>query len=147
MSERSRQLFSTIPWSGEFARLVLMGAAALFSFSGLEHIFVPYDLVAITATLLGGIPVYRETVHSLRRRRVTMEVSMTVAIVACLIIREFTAAVIITFFVLLAESIEEYAVDRARNTVFQLGEGNSQNCSHPPGQHRSRNRSQQSLIE
>jgi len=45
---------------------------------------------------------------------------MTIAIVASLIIQAFTAAVIITFFVLLAEYIEEYAVDKARNTVYQL---------------------------
>ena len=134
-------------WNGELVRLVLMGAAALFTFTGLGNAYIPYDFVAIIATLLGGIPVYEETIRSLRHKRITMEVTMTIAIVASLVIQAFTAAVIITFFVLLAESIEEYAVDRARNTVFQLGEGNSQNCSHPPGQHRSRNRSQQSLIE
>lgn len=120
MSERSRQLFLAIPWSGELARLVLMGAAALFTFTGLEHAYVPFDIVAIAATLLGGIPVYKETIHSIRHRRITMEVTMTIAIIASLIIQAFTAAVIITFFVLLAEYIEEYAVDRARNTVYQL---------------------------
>jgi len=107
-------------WNGEFVRLALMGTAALFTFTGLGNAYIPYDFVAIIATLLGGIPVYEETIRSLRHKRITMEVTMTIAIVASLIIRAFTAAVIIAFFVLLAEYIEEYAVDRARNTVFQL---------------------------
>jgi Cd2+/Zn2+-exporting ATPase/Cu+-exporting ATPase len=49
-----------------------------------------------------------------------MEVSMTVAIVASLLVGQFTAAVVVTFFVLLSEFIEAYAVDKGRATIVKL---------------------------
>ncbi len=58
--------------------------------------------------------------HSLRHRSINMEVSMTVAIVASLLVGQFTAAVVVTFFVLLSEFIEAYAVDKGRATIVKL---------------------------
>jgi heavy metal translocating P-type ATPase len=101
-------------------RLFLMGVAALFSYLGLWRSFSPIDLVAIGATLVGGYPVFVETFHSLRHRSINMEVSMTVAIVASLLVGQFTAAVVVTFFVLLSEFIEAYAVDKGRATIVKL---------------------------
>src|SRR5438128_6471234 len=45
---------------------------------------------------------------------------MTVAIVASLLVGQFTAAVVVTFFVLLSEFIEAYAVDKGRATIVKL---------------------------
>ena len=45
---------------------------------------------------------------------------MTVAIIASLLIGQFTPAVVIAFFVILAEFIEGYAVDKGRATIVQL---------------------------
>jgi len=101
-------------------RLSLMGLAALFSYLGLWHSFSSIDFVAIGATLVGGYPVFVETFHSLRHRSINMEVSMTVAIVASLLVGQFTAAVVVTFFVLLSEFIEAYAVDKGRATIVKL---------------------------
>ncbi len=101
-------------------RLSLMGAAALFSYLGFWHSFSPIDFVAIGATLVGGYPVFVETFRSLRHRAINMEVSMTVAIVASLLVGQFTAAVVVTFFVLLSEFIEAYAVDKGRATIVKL---------------------------
>src|SRR6267143_371554 len=101
-------------------RLSLMGLAALFSYLGFWRSFFPIDLVAIGATLVGGYPVFVETFHSLRHRSINMEVSMTVAIVASLLVGQFTAAVVVTFFVLLSEFIEAYAVDKGRATIVKL---------------------------
>src|SRR5437016_2519025 len=103
-------------------RLSLMGLAALFSYLGLWRSFSPIDFVAIGATLVGGYPVFVETFHSLRHRSINMEVSMTVAIVASLLVGQFTAAVVVTFFVLLSEFIEAYAVDKGRATIVKLVE-------------------------
>lgn len=104
----------------ERLRLILVGSAALFSYLGLWRTLSPFDIVAIVATLLGGYPVFAETFRALVHRRMTMEVSMTVAIVASLLVGQFTAAVVVTFFVLLSEFIESYAVDRGRATVIKL---------------------------
>src|SRR6266568_4081859 len=101
-------------------RLSLMGLAALFSYLGLWRSFSPIDFVAIGATLVGGYPVFVETFHSLRHRSINMEVSMTVAIVASLLVGQFTAAVVVTFFVLLSEFIEAYSVDKGRATIVKL---------------------------
>jgi Cd2+/Zn2+-exporting ATPase/Cu+-exporting ATPase len=101
-------------------RLSLMGIAALFSYLGFWRSFSPIDFVAIGATLVGGYPVFVETFHSLRHRSINMEVSMTVAIVASLLVGQFTAAVVVTFFVLLSEFIEAYAVDKGRATIVKL---------------------------
>jgi len=101
-------------------RLFLMGVAALFSYLGFWRSFSPIDFVAIGATLVGGYPVFVETFHSLRHRSINMEVSMTVAIVASLLVGQFTAAVVVTFFVLLSEFIEAYAVDKGRATIVKL---------------------------
>ncbi len=97
-----------------------MGLAALFSYLGFWRSFSPIDFVAIGATLVGGYPVFVETFHSLRHRSINMEVSMTVAIVASLLVGQFTAAVVVTFFVLLSEFIEAYAVDKGRATIIKL---------------------------
>src|SRR6266704_3601280 len=101
-------------------RLFLMGVAALFSYLGFWHSFFLIDFVAIGATLVGGYPVCIETFRSLRHRSINMEVSMTVAIVASLLVGQFTAAVVVTFFVLLSEFIEAYAVDKGRATIVKL---------------------------
>jgi len=102
------------------ARLVLMGLAALISYSGVWRDYIPFDLVAIVATLMGGYPIYKESILSLMHRRVNMEVSMTVAIIASLLLGQFTPAVVIAFFVILAEFVEAYAVDKGRATIVQL---------------------------
>src|SRR5438445_1501818 len=101
-------------------RLVLMGVAALVSYLGLLHGITPVDFVAIGASLIGGYPVFVETFRALRHRSINMEVSMTVAIVASLVVAQFTAAVVVTFFVLLSEFIESYAVDKGRATILKL---------------------------
>jgi len=101
-------------------RLVLMGAVALFSWLGLWRPFMTIDWIAIIVTILGGYPIYKETFHSLRHKRISMEASMTFAIGAALAIGEFTVALVIAFFVVFAEIIETFATDRARGTIEML---------------------------
>ena len=101
-------------------RLLLTGLAALVSYFGILRGLAPIDVVAIGASLIGGYPVFVETFRALGHRAVNMEVSMTVAIVASLLVAQFTAAVVVTFFVLLSEFIESYAVDKGRATLLKL---------------------------
>ena len=106
--------------SRERLRLALMGVAALVSWIGIWRMFLPIDFIAILATLVGGYPVYKETFGALRHGHVNMEVSMTVAIFASLAVGQYTVSVVITFFVLLSECIETYAVDKGRQTITLL---------------------------
>jgi cation transport ATPase len=104
----------------DVARLSIMAVAALTSWFGVWRFFAPFDIIAIAATLVGGYGVYKETFESLRHGRINMEVSMAVAIFASLLLEQFTVSVVITFFVLLSEYIETYAVDKGRQTIVLL---------------------------
>jgi Cd2+/Zn2+-exporting ATPase/Cu+-exporting ATPase len=104
----------------ELIRLALMAFAAFFSWLGWWRFFLSIDLVALASTLIGGYPIYKETIESLRHKKINMEVSMTLAIFASLLIEQFTAAAVIAFFVILAELLEEMAVDKGRATIFKL---------------------------
>jgi len=97
-----------------------MGLAALFSWLGLWRHLLPFDFVALASTLIGGYPIYKETIESLRHKKINMEVSMTLAIFVSLLIGQFTAAAVIAFFVILAELLEEMAVDKGRATILKL---------------------------
>jgi len=115
-------LFSSSRSTVDLGRVAVMAVAVLASWLGLWRLFLPFDLIAILATLLGGYPIYKETLQALRRKQVNMEVSMTLGIFASMAIQQFTAAAVIAFFVLIAEFLEEYAVDKGRASIFRLEE-------------------------
>ena len=119
-----REVESAEPGEGntraDLVRLSVMAVVAVASGIGIYLKILPFDIVAIAATLVGGYPVYKETLQSLKHGRINMEVSMTVAIFASLALGQFTVSVVITFFVLLSEYIETYAVDKGRQTIVLL---------------------------
>src|SRR5208282_5482460 len=106
--------------SRRLLRLAIIGIADLLSWIGIWRAFLPIDFIAILAALVGGYPVYKETFSALRHGHVNMEVSMTVAIFASLAVGQYTVSVVITFFVLLSEYVETYAVDKGRQTIILL---------------------------
>jgi cation transport ATPase len=53
-------------------------------------------------------------------RRMTMELSMTIALVAAVAIGEFFTALVIVLFVLVAEVLEGLTVDRGRRAIKDL---------------------------
>jgi cation transport ATPase len=62
----------------------------------------PYlTAIAVISTLAGGFPIFREAYENITERRMTMELSMTIAIVAALAIREVFTALVIRFLFLL----------------------------------------------
>ena len=65
-------------------------------------------------------PLLREALESLLARRMTMELSMTLALVAALAIREFSTALFILFFVLGAEILEGMTGGRGRKANQDL---------------------------
>ena len=94
-------------------------AAALVWF----HVWEPVphvSLIGIAAVLFGGWPIFHEAFENLRERRMTMELSMTIALLAALGIGEFFTALIITAFVLGAEVLEGLTVGRGRRAIGDL---------------------------
>jgi Cd2+/Zn2+-exporting ATPase/Cu+-exporting ATPase len=74
----------------------------------------------VACTLVGGFPIFHEAYENITQRRMTMELSMAIAIVAALAIREIFTALIITLFVLVAEILEGLTVGRGRQAIQRL---------------------------
>jgi cation transport ATPase len=80
---------------------VLFVAAAAGAVWFLGRASNPYVTAAgVICTLVGGFPIFHEAYENITQRRMTMELSMTIAIVAALAIREVFTALVITLFVL-----------------------------------------------
>jgi Cd2+/Zn2+-exporting ATPase/Cu+-exporting ATPase len=79
-----------------------------------------FDPVGVAASLLGGYPIFREAIRDAIARRMTMELSMSIALIAALSIREVFTANVIIVFVLAAEIIEEMTMDRGHRAVEVL---------------------------
>jgi heavy metal translocating P-type ATPase len=82
--------------------------------------FPQVSLIGIAGVLFGGWPIFREAFENLRGRRMTMELSMTIALLAALGIGEFFTALVITAFVLAAEVLEGLTVGRGRRAIGDL---------------------------
>jgi heavy metal translocating P-type ATPase len=106
--------------SAEYARLIVMAAVILASLSGWWKHWMLRDWLAFATTLIGGYPIFEEAWENLRKRRMTMELSMTLALVAALCIGQFLTALVIAFFVLFAEMVEDYTVGSGRRAIQTL---------------------------
>lgn len=107
----------------DLTRIILMTLALLLSWlevwSRLVGI-VSIDFIALAATLIGGYPMYEEAFEAIRKRKMTMELSMSIAVIATLLIGSFFTGLVITFFVLIAELLEDLTVDRGRKVIEKL---------------------------
>jgi P-type Cu+ transporter len=106
--------------AAEYARLIAMAVVILASLSGWWRHWMSRDWLAFAATLVGGYPIFAEAWENLRKRRMTMELSMTIALVAALCIGQFFTALVIAFFVLFAELLECYTVSGGRRAIQKL---------------------------
>ena len=81
----------------------------------------PYIIaIGVICTVAGGFPIFHEAYENITQRRMTMELSMAIAIVAALAIREIFTALVITLFVLVAEILEGLTVGRGRKAIQHL---------------------------
>ena len=76
--------------------------------------------IGVICTVVGGFPIFHEAYENITERRMTMELSMAIAIVAALAIREIFTALVITLFVLVAEILEGLTVGRGRKAIQHL---------------------------
>jgi P-type Cu+ transporter len=82
--------------------------------------FARVSLVGVAGVLIGGWPIFREAAENIAARRMTMELSMSIAIIAAAAITEFFTALVITLFVLVAEVLEGMTVSRGRRAIRDL---------------------------
>ena len=82
--------------------------------------FLPFKHVGFIATLIGAYPIFKEAFSSLIERKMTMELSMTIALIAALVIGEVFTALVIILFVLIAEVLEGLTIGRGRRAIRNL---------------------------
>src|SRR6202521_2775492 len=97
---------------------VAAAAGAIWFLRGTPNPYI--TAIGVTCALVGGFPIFLEAYENITQRRMTMELSMTISIVAALAIREIFTALIITLFVLVAEILEGLTVGRGRQAIQRL---------------------------
>jgi len=106
--------------SSDLIRIIVTAVIAVFVWFRVWEPFPHVSLLGIGGVLFGGYPIFREAFEDIREHRMTMELSMTIALVAALCIGEFFTALIIAAFVLVAEVLEGLTVGRGRRAIGDL---------------------------
>jgi Cd2+/Zn2+-exporting ATPase/Cu+-exporting ATPase len=104
----------------DIARIAFVALAAAAVWFRAWEPFPRISVIGIAATLIGGYPIFKEAIENIVERKMTMELSMTIALLAALAIREFFTALVITGFVLAAEVLEGLTVGRGRRAIQDL---------------------------
>ncbi len=105
----------------DVARLAGLGIVAIF-FAWL-HLLQPVwlsNIVALVAVSIGGYQIFAESITALKKGRVNMELSMVIAIIASLVLSQFFAGIVITFFAVLSEFVEGFIISRGRGNIQLL---------------------------
>jgi heavy metal translocating P-type ATPase len=108
-----------VEWT-ELIRIAFVGLAAVAVWFRLWEPVPHVSVIGIAATLIGGYPIFKEAFENIVERKMTMELSMTIALLSALAIGEFFTALVITGFVLAAEVLEGLTVGRGRRAIQSL---------------------------
>ena len=108
-----------VEWA-ELVRIAFVSLAAAAVWFRLWEPFPHISVIGIAATLIGGYPIFKEAFENIVERKMTMELSMTIALLSALAIGEFFTALVITGFVLAAEVLEGLTVGRGRRAIQSL---------------------------
>src|SRR6202008_1056307 len=104
----------------EVLRVLFVALAASAVWFHLWEPFHRVSVIGLAATLIGGYPIFKEAFENIVERKMTMELSMTIALVSALAIGEFFTALVITAFVLAAEILEGLTVGRGRRAIQDM---------------------------
>lgn len=108
--------FSINKW--DLIRVCAVGIAVILSLTRVWHYFLPFDIFSLIAVVIGGYPIYKEALEDgVLELKMTMELSMSIALFAAMAIKEFQTAVLIVFFVLIAEILEHLTVGQGRKAL------------------------------
>lgn len=104
----------------ELSRIGLIAFTILGEWNKFWGFFPSPEMISLIVVLAGAYPIFEEALTNILARRMTMELSMAIAIVAALTIGEHLTALVIAFFVLFAEMLENMTVDRGRHAIKNL---------------------------
>ncbi|HUK10192.1 MAG TPA: cation-translocating P-type ATPase [Stellaceae bacterium] len=119
MHEHDHEHDHPLEWP-EALRILLVGAAAALVWFRAWEPLSSVSLIGVGGLLIGGWPILKEAFENMLQRRMTMELSMTIAIAAAAAIGQFFTALVITLFVLVAEVLEGMTVGRGRKAIRDL---------------------------
>src|ERR1700676_3230799 len=108
-----------VEWA-ELIRIAFVVLAAAAVWFRLWEPFPRISVIGIAATLIGGYPIFKEAFENIVEHKMTMELSMTIALLSAMAIGEFFTALVITAFVLAAEVLEGLTVGRGRRAIQDL---------------------------
>ena len=117
----SERILERIEWA-DVVRIAVVGVAALGAWIAGTTGTPGWAVGAAGAVVLavGCWPLLVEATGDLRERRMSMELSMLLAIVAAAAIGEWVTALAVTVFALCAEVLEELSMDRGRDALTDL---------------------------
>jgi heavy metal translocating P-type ATPase len=104
----------------EAARIGVVALSAAAVWFRLWEPFPQVSAIGVLGMLIGGWPIFKEAAENIAARRMTMELSMSIAIIAAAAIGEFFTSLVITLFVLVAEVLEKMTVSRGRRAIRDL---------------------------
>jgi Cd2+/Zn2+-exporting ATPase/Cu+-exporting ATPase len=104
----------------EAVRIVFVALAAVAVWFRFWEPVSSVSVIGVAGVIVGGWPIFKEAIKNIAARRMTMELSMTLAIVSAAAISEFFTALVITLFVLVAEVLEDLTVSRGRTAIRDL---------------------------
>jgi len=104
----------------EIARIIFVAAACAAVWFRVWEPFKSVSVIGLIAALIGMFPILKEALENVLERRMTMELSMTIAIGAALAIGQFFTGLVIILFVLVAEVLEGLTVGRGRRAIKDL---------------------------
>ena len=117
--------FPQFMWRRRDTRLALLGALLILpgllfdEILGLHHPLV--DLASVGALVAAGLPIFRSAVQVIRiNRTINMNVLMAVAGIGAVIIGEYTEAGMTIVLFAIAEAMEGYTTNRARDSIRSL---------------------------
>ena len=114
-------ILERIEWA-DVVRIAAVGLATLGAWIAEAAGTPGWAVGAVGAVVLavGCWPLLVEAAGDLRERRMSMELSMLLAIVAAAVIGEWVTALAVTVFALCAEVLEELSMDRGRDALTDL---------------------------
>ena len=105
----------------EILRMVGIGLVTLFV-AWLQLIQPDWigKIIVTTTVIVGGYPLFKESLGALKKGRVNMELSMVIAIIASLALLQFLPAIVVTFFAIVSEFVEGLIVKKGRKNIEML---------------------------
>jgi HflK protein len=107
------------PHRRHFLLTLLCGAGLAAYLSGSITSIFGFDL-AMLLTLVGGFPIYLESLSALARRKISADLAVSLAAMAALYIGQYAVAAEVIFIMLIGESLEHFAIGRTRSGISAL---------------------------